>query len=177
MSITMSAKMADQVASETIRGSRSKVAIYLVGSLALAYGGATMRDHAFVGWVSVILFGSAALVFLWWIVRPPLLLLDSNGFTLEGGFVRTPKQVRWGDIDSFFVYSLPRGSDAIGYNLRHDPKRTSPPASISKEPRIKVLLPGKWPLSTGQMVDALNTYRLEALTRQGAQPAGQPSSD
>ncbi|MDG4881122.1 hypothetical protein [Mesorhizobium sp. WSM4884] len=171
MSAPENAMVTEPIESKTIRGSRGKVAVYLLTSLAFVYGGATMRDDAFVGWGSVILFGSTALVFFWWLVRPPLLLLDSDGFTLQGGFVRTPQQVLWGDIDSFLVYRLPRGSDAIGYNFRDDAKGASPLALTSKRLGTKVLLPGRWPLSTEQMVEALNAYRLEALTRQRAQLA------
>lgn len=169
MSESEKAMVSEPVEPKTIRGSRGKVAIYLLGSLAFVYGGMTMRDHVFVGWSSVILFGTAALVFFWWFARPPILLLDGNGFTLLGGFVRKPKQVLWGDIDGFFVHIVPRANNAIAYSLR--PKKASALEPISKRLGAKVLLPGAWPLPTEQMVEALNTYRLEALTRQGAQLA------
>lgn len=88
MSESEKAMVSEPVEPKTIRGSRGKVSIYLLGSLAFVYGGVTMQDHVFVGWSSVILFGTAALVFFWWFIRPPILLLDGNGFTLLGGFYR-----------------------------------------------------------------------------------------
>ncbi|CDX21832.1 hypothetical protein MPLA_120025 [Mesorhizobium sp. ORS 3359] len=165
----------DIVEPKIIRGSRGKAVLLLVGSLTLFWGGATIvPDSEFervLTKLGLVLFGLCVPLFGWLIVRPQSLRLNSCGFTLYGGLVRSQKQILWADIDGFFVYRLPRGNQAVAYNFRPGVKTASPLTWISKKLGANALLPGVWPLSAEQMVETLNIYRLQALSREPEQPA------
>jgi hypothetical protein len=55
--------------------------------------------------------------FIWLAIRPQRLLLDDDGFTVAGGFVRSPKKVLWRNVEKFFVYRLPKGGKLVAYTL------------------------------------------------------------
>ncbi|TPI37139.1 hypothetical protein FJW07_18745 [Mesorhizobium sp. B3-1-9] len=163
-----------------ISGSRGKAVLYLVGSLALFWAGATIvPDTDFervLTELGLVLFGLCLPLFGWLIIRPQSLRLNSCGFTLCGGLVRSQKQVLWADIDGFFVHNLPKGNQAVAYNFRPGAKTASPLTRISKKLGAKALLPGIWPLSAEQMVETLNVYRLQALSREPEQSSEPPLS-
>src|SRR5258708_6585975 len=105
-----------------IRASRGKTLLMLLASLVFVLGSAFMiyvskDDDTVVLWCCMAFFGLGALVFFWLLIRPQMLVLDGQGFLLGGGLVRSPKLVRWKDIEGFHVYSLPRAGEMIGYNF------------------------------------------------------------
>jgi len=105
----------------TIEVSRLKISLYLVMALVFVVGGAAMTQDpsaSVMGWLCVLFFGLGGAVFIMLLIRPQALDLDADGFTLRGGFVRSPKKVLWRDVEGFFVYRLPKGGKMIGYNLR-----------------------------------------------------------
>lgn len=149
-----------------IHGSYWKNGLYLAISLVFVVGGlAMLRDPEAVGaaWLCLIFFGLGAVVFLWMLVRPQRLILDSQGFTLCGGLVRSPKLVRWRDVEPFFVYRLPRAGKMIGYNYRPGAGPDSMLARINRRLGADCALPKGWPMSPEAMVEQLNACRARAL--------------
>lgn len=109
-------------------------------------------DGEFAGVVFTLL--SVALA--WLLMRPWRLVLDDEGFTLKGGYIRSPKKVLWRDIDHFYVYVGRRGTQVVGYNYKPGVREISP----AIEPGPDKKLPTGWPMGTEDMVDKLNAYRL-----------------
>jgi hypothetical protein len=156
----------------TITGSRLNAALYLVLSLVFLAGGVWLvgqavqvKDLVF-GWLSIALFGLAALVFVWLLVRPQVLRLDAEGFSLQGGLVRSPKLTRWRDVQPFFVFHLPRGGKMIGFNYIQDRAPSTTLAFVSGLAGAEAGLPKGWPKSPEAMVAVLNDYRERALAFQ-----------
>lgn len=114
-----------------------------------------------------MLFGSCAPFLLWLLIRPQRLRLDSEGFALEGGFVWSPKKVRWNDVDEFFVYRPPRGGKLIGYNYRPVARQGSPLSWLIRRFGADAALPKGWPRSPEKMTEELNAYRRSVLGAEG----------
>lgn len=112
-------------------------------------------------------FGAIAVVFAGLVVRPMRLTLDSNGFTLTGGWKRSPRFVAWRDIDGpMSTYWIGRGQSAIGYNLVEGSNSDSRGAGYRQD-NFRLLpeanLPDVWRISAEQLADEINAYRTEAL--------------
>jgi hypothetical protein len=154
-----------------IATSRGKTALYLAMSLAfvaIALFGLQDPDRASSKLqLCLAFFGLCSVVFVWLLIRPQRLLLDSEGFTLLGGFVRSPKKVCWCDIDAFFVYRLPRGGKMIGFNYRPDAPRGAV-VRFARRLGAEGTLPKGWPIGPDKMVAELNAFRLQALDARGA---------
>ncbi|WP_293400401.1 hypothetical protein [Phenylobacterium sp.] len=150
-----------------ILSSRLKSAFYLAGSLVfVAIGLFLPRDDDPGSWklnVGVVFFGLCSTIFTWLLIRPQRLSLDEEGFTLSGGLVRTPKKVRWKDVDEFFVYRLPRGGKLIGYNYRPNSGEASPMTKFNRQFGADAALPKGWATPPETMANKLNTYRRQAL--------------
>ena len=152
-----------------ISTARWKIALYLAGSLAfvaIALLALQHPDEDALGLeLGLAFFGLCAAVFVWLLIQPQRLLLDDQGFTLLGGFVRSPRRVLWADVDEFFVYRLPRGGKMIGYNYK--PGARTPPrlAKFNRWFGAEAALPRGWPMSLEKMVAELNDYRLQATSR------------
>jgi len=105
-------------------------------------------------------FGLGALVFAWLLVRPQRLILDSDGFTMTGGLVISPKTIRWSDVDRFFI--LPLGTRMIGFTYRD----RSHPALLRNLNRRATgadgALPASWNADPDKVVEELNAYRQRA---------------
>jgi len=150
-----------------ITGSRAKTAIYLAISIVFVAVGVLMVGHPsgakdlIYSWLSIVFFGLGVVVFGWLLVRPQVLQLDSEGFSLGGGLVRTPRKTRWRDVQAFFVFRLPRGGKMIGFN--YEPGRRPSLASVSRRFGADGGLPKSWPKSPEAMADILNGYRERAL--------------
>jgi hypothetical protein len=92
---------------------------------------------------------------------PLHLLLDEEGFTLKGGFIRSPKRVLWRDVDHFFVFEysipapLPVSVKRIAYNYKPGLRKPH----LVGDP-FDGKLPNLWPKGPEDMVDELNAYRL-----------------
>jgi hypothetical protein len=159
---------AERVEARTITGSRAKTALYLLISIIfVAVGAMLLRgpSASAMAWLCVAFFGLGVLLFAWLLIRPQTLDLDSEGFTLGGGMVRSPKKVLWREVEGFHVYRLPRGGKMIGYSYAPGPKKESAAVAFARDLGAESALPRGWPQSPEKMVDLLNAYRLRALGR------------
>jgi hypothetical protein len=145
------------------------MALYLVASLGFVAIGIWLPSKPgdeLLNLLASAFFGLCALVFAWMLVRPNRLLLDNEGFTQLGGFVRNPKKVLWAEIEEFFVYRLPRGGKMIGFNYRPGARPTSRLTKLNRWAGADGALQRGWPGSPESMVQKLNDLRLQA-TRGG----------
>jgi hypothetical protein len=152
-----------------IKGSRGKSSLYLVGSLIFVLIGSQMVEDAKanngVGWLCITFFSLCTLVSAWLIIRPQVLLLDGEGFSLDGGLVRSAKKIGWRDVQGFFVYRLPRGGKMIGYNYDPTAGNDSWLIGINRGFGAEGALPKGWSGSPERMAEELNDYRQQALSR------------
>ena len=104
-------------------------------------------------------FGLCGFVGVWTLARPRKLTLDSEGFTLSGGFLRSPKKTLWDVVEGFFVYRLPRGGKMIGFN--YIPGRGPSTALVKLNGRLGAegALPKLWPGPPEALAEELNSYR------------------
>jgi len=112
-------------------------------------------------WLVVGFFGLCALVFGWLQIRPQVLLLEPDGFTVMGGLVRNPRKVPWSDVDHFFVFRLPRGGSIVGYNYKAGRKLDSRLGRISSAMGADAGLPKGWPMSPEKLVETMNHFCME----------------
>jgi hypothetical protein len=156
----------------TITGSRLNAALYLVLSIVFVACGIWLVGHPaqakdlIYGWLSIALFGLGALVFVGLLARPQVLRLDSDGFSLRGGLVRSPRLTLWRDVQPFFVFRLSRGGKMIGFNYAEGPAPSKTQAFVSGLVGAEGALPRGWPKSPEAMVTLLNDYRERALAFQ-----------
>lgn len=154
-----------RVGPRTIEASRLKMSLYLAGSLVfVAIGVAMVRDPStgLKGWLALVFFALCAASFTWMLMRPQVLELDAKGFTVRGGFIRSPKTVLWRDVERFFVYRLPKGGKMIGYTLEPAARKDTAMARMARSFGADGALPKGWPGSAEKMVENLNAYRLWA---------------
>jgi hypothetical protein len=100
------------------------------------------------------------------LVRPQILKLDAEGFTLGGGLTRKPYRVFWRDIEPFFVFRLPRGGAMAGFNYVAGRRPQTALSTMSHNLGADGALPKAWALSTEALVAKLNDYRERALAFQ-----------
>jgi hypothetical protein len=121
---------------------------------------ADLQNHAGGEFVAAF-FGLGSVVVALQLFRPLRLLLDEEGFTLKGGFIRSPKRVLWRDVDHFFVFEysipapLPVSVKRIAYNYKPGLRKPH----LVGDP-FDGKLPNLWPKGPEDMVDELNAYRL-----------------
>jgi hypothetical protein len=160
----------------TITGSRISAAVYLAIALAFVALGVWVVSHPsqikdlLFGWLDIILFGLGVAVFAWLLVRPQVLYLNSEGFSLRGGVVRAPQLTRWGDVQSFYAFRLPRGGMMIGFNYAEG--RRPKLAVLARLAGAEGALPKGWPKSPDAMAAILNDYRERALAFQARDGRG-----
>lgn len=155
-----------QVGPRTIEASRLKMSLYLAGSLIfVAIGAMMVGDDStnLKAWLALVFFGLCAAIFAFLLMRPQVLELDAKGFTVRGGFIRAPKKVLWRDVESVFVYKLPRGGKMIGYNLVPAARKDTALGRIARSFGADGALPKGWPGSPEKMAEDLNAYRVWAL--------------
>jgi len=119
------------------------------------------------GWAGVTFFGLGVVVFLWLLIRPQVLILDSGGFTVDGGLIRTPKRVAWRDVQGFGVIHAGRGAKMVGYNFEPHAKPKSLLTRINRSFGADAALPQGWQISAEQLAADLNVYRIQAMGRAG----------
>lgn len=151
-----------------IESSRSKILLCLAGSLVFSIGGlALVRGEdvstAWRLWPLVIFFGLCALVFLALLIRPQRLVLDATGFSVEGGFARSPSKIAWSDIDEFFVWRLPRGGRSVAYRYRPDARNVPGTVRASRAFGADGALPRPWRSNPDALAAELNAYREQAI--------------
>jgi hypothetical protein len=112
--------------------------------------------------LALVFFGPCVAVFAWMLIRPSRLLLDDEGFMVLGGFTRSRKKIYWRDIDKFFIYRLPRGIKAIGYNYKPSARKASTVNDLARSLGADGTLPKGWTRSPDKIVEELNGYRLRA---------------
>ncbi len=122
-------------------------------------------SSAVVVFIGALLVPAAALTG-WMLIRPYRLLLDDEGFTLTGGFVRKPTKVPWTDIEGFHMMG-PFHNRFIGYDFR--PGVENKPGWIwaGRFFGAEAALPKSWPGSSDKMLDDLNAA-WETATRRSA---------
>jgi hypothetical protein len=99
-----------------------------------------------------IMFGA-----LWFAVRPPFMALDEKGFTLMGGFVRSPNKVLWTDVHHFLVYNPPKNFfPKIAYNAGCGGLAES---GLGHGPRKEVIYLFFFVTDADETVNHLNDYR------------------
>ncbi|MGZ9410444.1 MAG: hypothetical protein ACXW3J_07440 [Methylocystis sp.] len=112
-------------------------------------------------------FGLCVCVFLVLLARPQTLLLDSVGFTLDGGLIRTPQKTAWRDVERFFVYRQGFTSPSmIGFDYAADRVPKHWLLKFNRAIGADNALPGGWALPTREMVARLNAYRARVLAAQ-----------
>ena len=152
-----------------ISASRGKTLLLLSASLVFVLACALLiyvsEDGDTAGlWWCMAFFGLGALVFAWQLVRPQILMLNEQGFSLGGGLVRSPKLVPWKDIEGFYVvHRRRRIGDMIGYDFAPGVKESSVVRSVTKSLGAEAALPQGWTLSPEEMVVLLNEYRRRAM--------------
>lgn len=152
-----------------ISASRGKTLLLLSASLFFVLSCAFVihvsKDGDTAGlWWCMAFFGLGVLVFAWQLVRPQILVLNEQGFSLGGGLVRSPKLVPWKDIEGFHVvHRRCRIGDMIGYNFAPGVKKSSVMRSVTKSLGAEAALPQGWTLSPEEMVVLLNEYRRRAM--------------
>lgn len=91
----------------------------------------------------------------------------------------------WCDVDSFFIYRLPKGGKMIGFNFKPGPPGIPSLVKIARLLGAEAAFPTGWKLQNEKVVELLNTYRLHAAEKTAAprspvdaQPPGRrPSID
>ena len=153
-----------------ISASRKKTALTLAISLGFVATGWATFPHADADpelWKSqlvILFFGLCSVVALWLLIRPQRLLLDDEGFIVTGGLTWSQRKIYWRDIDSFFLYRLPKGGKMIGFNYKPEARKDSILSNIARQIGADGALPKGWPLSDEQMVEELNARRLQAVS-------------
>ena len=156
------------------RYSRKSTFFYLIGSLTLAalsltvaMQGAGEQARAATWMSAACVLSSLALA--WTLVRPVVLVVDADGFTIGGRFKWKPETVLWRDVGEFFVQSTGRGMVAVAYKLSkpaklpRDYSRLADLADRAPSPDAFRLLPTGWDEKPERMAAALNSYRRAAL--------------
>lgn len=152
---------------EEIKSSRGKTVFFLLISLAFVAIAVAIPSEdvaeSYKYWLAGAFFGLCSVVFAWLLIRPQRLLLAPTGFTVAGGFVRSPKHVLWRDVNPFFVYRLSRGGKMIGYNFAPGARTDSTLIRVNRLVGAEGALPKGWPGSPELMVERINAYRARAL--------------
>ena len=149
-------------------GSRAKTATLLAISIAFVAIAVLLPDSARGSYemsiAAALFFGFCALVFLWLLIRPHRIVVDSEGFAMVGGLVFSPKKTLWRDAEPFFVCRLANRRKVVGFNYRSGARDSSP---LLKFNRRSAGADGALPIlprgSPEELVDQLNAYRERAL--------------
>lgn len=154
---------------EEIKSSRGKTVLFLLIGLAflsiLVVVPSETAVERFNSWFAGAFFGLCSVVFAFLLIRPHRLLLAPSGFTVTGGFVRSPKQVLWHDVNPFFVLRLGRAGKMIGYNFAPGAHKDSTLIRMNRFLGAEGALPQGWPGSPDRMVERINAYRALALAQ------------
>jgi hypothetical protein len=147
--------------------SRTKVVWLLIGALAFVAGYALLPDpdHQLPAWGGWF-FGFCAAVFVALLLRPRMLTLDGNGFSIAGGLAPKPMKIAWRDVTGFFPIRIRAGASMIGFNYSAD--AADKPRATWLAKRLSGAdggISGAWPCSSVDLANQLNTYRERALAR------------
>ena len=155
--------------SVTFKSSRGKAWFCLVFSVAILIMGllvASVPSQPLMllsGWICIALGGLGIPVLVAMLVRPIRLILDQDGFTLDGRY-RAPRKTAWRDVEEFVVYQLPKGGKVVTYNLAPHVRKNSALARFVREHGGDHCLSNLWPLPIETLAETLNAYRSRALS-------------
>lgn len=140
--------------------SREKTLLSLLFFLALASFGFALKDGLppIIFGIIEIFSGWMMASSLWLLFRPYRMQLDDIGLTVTGGFRRSPKMIRWQDVETFTFSSGKGRSLGLLYRYGVTPGWWWGPVDE---------LPLGWQRSEQEMADYLNEWRLRA-TKQPA---------
>ncbi|WP_149790509.1 STM3941 family protein [Mesorhizobium sp. NFR06] len=164
-------KTVELIEPRVIRGSRGKALLLLFGCLIFVLAGiGTLKHHPNDGqamtWTGIIFFGLGVPVAISLLIRPQTLALDRDGFILDGGLLVRPKKVAWRDVKGFHVWRPRNRSKSVGYDFEPGARKETALMRVNRRLGAEDCLPGGWQYSPDKMVEILNSYRLQALTRQ-----------
>jgi hypothetical protein len=155
------------LAPKVIVQTRGKMALYLVGALALVAMGLYVvrvdEGSPFWGWSAVVFFGLGALVFAALLVRPRRLTLDGHGFSLDGGLSLRPLKIAWTAVETFLVLELPQGGKVVGFNYQEAARPDTAVARMARALGADGTVGKGWPGSVETTVAELNAYRAAAI--------------
>ena len=121
-------------------------AVLLLASLAFVLAGAVIFFNApggrVAGAVVVVIFGIGALWAVYQLVVPAVLVLDSDGYTVETLGLRRTR--RWSDIESFTAISM---------------GRTSVVSANGRDGKDRGVLPYNFGMSSSDLADLMNRWR------------------
>jgi hypothetical protein len=155
--------------SKRYASSRGKIIASLIGSLAFVAIAIFVPDSRSQSdlwrYGCGLFFGLCAVVFLWLLVRPQTLTLDAEGFTVAGGFVRSPRKTLWREIEGFFIYRLPRGGTMVGFNFAPGIRPTTALMKLNRRLGVDGAVPRLFPGSAESLAEELNSYRDQFVRR------------
>ncbi|MFT4251640.1 MAG: STM3941 family protein [Caulobacter sp.] len=158
-----------------IESARWKLALGLAGSLAFTAVGVWLigdakSDESLMPWLCMLFFGFCALAFLLQLLRPQRLVLDADGFQVEGG-VKPGKKVAWGEVEAFFAWRLPKGGTMAAWRLREEARpRTAPVGNFGRGPGVDGVLPRTLALGTKALLAEMEAWRTRAATSDAVAP-------
>ncbi len=147
-----------------IEGSRGKIALYLLASLTLTVAAALLLlfgdadRHTWKLWLGLAFFGLCSMIMLVLLIRPPRLVLDAEGFRLEGG-LRAGNKVAWRHVESFYRWKLPRGGTMVGYRYHDAARPKSLVGGFNRGFGADGALPRTLTLGADALIDELEAWR------------------
>lgn len=134
----------------------------LLATLCIALGRVVDDPRHALHWLTgAFLFFSAGMA--WMLIRPRVLELDSDGFTLSGGFKPTATKIPWRDVTKFYLYQAGRGTETIGYHLKGPARDHTRFADGPPAPPRAACLPWGWDEPLEHVVRELERYRQAAV--------------
>lgn len=154
------------VPEKVLVGSRAKYALLTAGAAVfVAIGGFLIKTDSapktqFEAWLCILFFGLCGAIGAANVMRPSRLVLSDNAFRLERPLGK-PRTVEWRDIDAFFVWTN-RSSKILGYRYIAGRAPTDALTRINQSLGLDGGLPTGWSLSTEELVNLMNQYRMKA---------------
>jgi hypothetical protein len=161
----------------TIRSSRVFLGVLGVAVAAIGLGATylpldgSVRGAFFKYLGTPFLFAISPLL-LWGVIRPPVIRIDSEGFTLDGGLRRKSSRIGWRDIEAFVMYAPYPGATMaalrrqvwVGYKMipRHPVTAMTPPIDCLIS-TVDGSLGGGWPIEPKALVEFMENCRRNAL--------------
>lgn len=158
-----------------IESARWKLALGLAGSLAFVAVGVWLIDKAqaddrMMPWLCILFFGFCAAAFALQLLRPQRLVLDADGFQVEGG-LKTGRKVAWSDVEAFFRWTLPRGGAMVGYRLRRQPRPQIATRGFGQGPGVDGVLPKTLTLGVNALIAEMEAWRLRGVAAAASPPS------
>ncbi|MBD59762.1 MAG: hypothetical protein CL808_06525 [Citromicrobium sp.] len=146
----------------------------MAGSLAFVAIGIVMVGDtdasAFWAWFGLIFFGLCAIVFFIVSIRPFMLRLDRDGFTLNRGLRIYPHFVAWGDVEEIFVHAVRTGhtrTRMVGFNFRPGQANRTAWMKLNRTLGADGALPALWEEDPDHLVELMNAYLREHRDTRG----------